>query len=84
MKYFSVNRGEKTIFASSFRNESGAVATALSTLHGNHQWEGIALFPSEILLYKEDSTCFASKFLVGIDIDDGLNKFNDNNIEISL
>ena len=71
-------------FASSFRNGSGAVATALSTLHGNHQWEGIALKPSERLSYKNDSTCFASKFLVGIDIDDGVNKFTDDNIEVSL
>lgn len=84
LKYFSVDRGQKTIFASSFRNGSGAVATALSTLHGNHQWEGIALKPSERLSYKKDSTCFASKFLVGIDIDDGVNKFTDDNIEVSL
>ncbi|GFH47201.1 hypothetical protein CTEN210_09822 [Chaetoceros tenuissimus] len=84
LKYFSVDRGEKTIFASSFRNGSGAVATALSTLHGNHQWEGIALKPSERISYKKDSTCFASKFLVGIDIDDGVNKFTDDDIEISL
>ena len=41
--------GLKYVFASAFRNGSGKVATAISTMHTQHHWEGVALKPSELL-----------------------------------
>ncbi len=45
--------GYKYVFASAFRNGSGSVATAISTMRTQHQWEGIASKQNEAREYKE-------------------------------
>lgn len=52
----------KYLFASAFRNGTDAVATAVSSLHSQHHWEGIALYPSELREYKEDVTSLLPSF----------------------
>ena len=54
--------GHKYLFASAFRNGSGKVATAISTMHTQHHWEGVALKPSELVKYKNDETSLVSNF----------------------
>ena len=54
--------GFKYVFASAFRNGSGKVATAISTMHTQHHWEGVALKPSELVKYKDDNSSLTSKF----------------------
>ena len=68
--------GHKYVFASAFRNGSGSVATAISTMHTQHQWEGIVLNQSELFQYKDNDTSLVSKFFNRIsDIDeDGMNE----------
>ena len=46
--------GTKHIFASAFRNGSDKIATAISTMHTQHHWEGIVLKENELGLYKKD------------------------------
>ncbi len=45
--------GPKYLFASAFRNGTGRVATAISTMHTQHQWEGVVMDEREIRKYKE-------------------------------
>lgn len=54
--------GVKYLFASAFRNGSESVATAVSTLHTQHHWEGIVMEPNELVEYKVDKTSLQSKF----------------------
>ena len=54
--------GHKYLFASAFRNGSGKVATAVSTMHTQHHWEGVALKPSELVQYKDDNLSLVSSF----------------------
>ena len=54
--------GPQYVFASAFRNGSGKVATALSTMYTQHHWEGIALVPKELQRYKDDNSSLVSDF----------------------
>ena len=58
--------GTKYLFASAFRNGSGKVATAISTMHTQHHWEGVVLSPRELLEYKNDSSSLTSKFFLRV------------------
>ena len=54
--------GTKHVFASAFRNGTQGVATAVSTLHRSHEWEGVVLKPPEHFAYKADPTSLREKF----------------------
>ena len=54
--------GYKYLFASAFRNGSGRVATAISTMHTQHQWEGVILDEAEHRRYKGDKTSLIQYF----------------------
>ena len=58
--------GHKYLFASAFRNGTGRVATAISTMHTQHQWEGIVSDNAELLSYKRNSSSLLSKFFTRI------------------
>ena len=64
--------GAKYVFASAFRNGSGSVATAISTLHTQHQWEGIALDKNELAAYLKDRKCLKGKFFERVSELDGV------------
>ena len=61
LKYFKTP--VKCVFASAFRNGSESVATAILTLHCQHQWEGIALHPIELRKWNGDKTSLKASFL---------------------
>lgn len=54
--------GYKHVFASAFRNGSKSVATAISSLHNQHHWEGIVLKPLELHSYRRDNRSLQSLF----------------------
>lgn len=54
--------GAKHIFASAFRSGTDRVATAVSTLHSQHQWEGVAMKPAELIRYRGDSRSLIGDF----------------------
>ena len=54
--------GLKYVFASAFRNGSKRVATAISSIHHQHHWEGIALNPPELHSYNKDKRSLRSSF----------------------
>ena len=54
--------GAKHIFASAFRNGSDRIATAISTMHTQHHWEGVILNEKELELYKMDDKVLIPKF----------------------
>ena len=58
--------GSKHIFASAFRNGSDAVATAVSSLHNQHQWEGIVLKHAELVRYKRDDQSLLNDFFIPV------------------
>ena len=58
----------KPIFAAAFRNGSQRVATALSSLHKSHEWEGVILKPSEKVDYERDPKCLESRFFKRVDL----------------
>lgn len=62
--------GSKHLFASAFRNGSDRVATAISSLHKSHEWEGIAFKPAELRAYQADSSALISKFFQRVELDD--------------
>ena len=53
----------KTLAAFAFRNGTGTVSTAISSLHRHHEWEGISMFPSELDEYEEDNFSLQQKYL---------------------
>ena len=59
--------GVKYLFASAFRNGSGSVATAISTLHNQHQWERVVLKKNELELYKRDNSSLLDLFFMRVD-----------------
>ncbi len=78
------SRGTRRLFASAFRNGSQKVATAISSLHAHHQWEGVALDPRELAAYKRDKKSLQSKFFgrvddvfLGIEEDEERNKMKE-------
>ena len=60
LKYCKV--AHRYLFMSAFRNGTQSVACAVSTLHQNHHWEGIALVDSEVEEYKRDKRSLVGKF----------------------
>ena len=62
LKYTKPAGAHKTLFASAFRNGSQSVATAVSSIHRGHQWEGIAIKPSEHARWKQDDSALVKEF----------------------
>lgn len=54
--------GTKYVFASAFRNGTDRVATAISTMHTQHQWEGVVLNNCELQKYKENKLSLSPHF----------------------
>lgn len=48
--------GTKHIFASAFRNGSDKIATAISTMHTQHHWEGIVQNEDDLVKYKKNES----------------------------
>ena len=65
--------GVKKLYASAFRNGTGKIATAISSIHTEHEWEGIILDPSELVIYKEDDEGLISHFFKRVLFDDDMN-----------
>jgi hypothetical protein len=61
--------GEKYVFASAFRNGTQSVATAISSIHKPHEWEGVAMNPSEYFAYQNDSLALHNKFFSHDELD---------------
>ena len=59
--------GAKKLYASAFRNGSEGVATAISSLHPHHQWEGIVLKHAELQGYKRNKKELIPSFFQRID-----------------
>jgi hypothetical protein len=53
----TIKKNNKSIFATAFRNGTESVSTAISSVHRNHHWEGVALDQTQARKYKEDETC---------------------------
>ena len=52
----SASNSLKKVYAIAFRNGTDRVSTAISSIHRNHHWEGIALSQRERIMYEEDNT----------------------------
>ena len=52
MKY--VKAGSKFLFAAAFRNGTERVATAISSIHKSHEWEGVSLVPGVTRTYEKE------------------------------
>ena len=61
MKKIATHQG-KSLSASAFRNGSQSVATAVSSIHPVHQWEGVVLNQNDRLQYSNDSSSLVEKF----------------------
>ena len=57
----------RKLFASAFRNGTQSVATAISSIHSHHHWEGIAMVHSELCDYQKDKKSLRPKFFQRID-----------------
>jgi hypothetical protein len=79
-----VKVGGKHLFASAFRNGSEAVATAVSSMHNQHQWEGIVLKNSELERYKTDDKSLLSDFFVRVSDIHGKTRARSSNTTDSL
>ena len=51
------SRISRYFFASAFRNGSGSVTTAISTLHSKFQWEGVVLNHREFERLQQGMLC---------------------------
>ena len=69
MKWCKVGRS-KPLFASAFRNGSQSVATAISSLHKSHEWEGIVYKPSERVEYEKDPSSLVPQFFQRVDLEE--------------
>ena len=67
LKYYG--DGDKKLFASAFRNGTSKIATAISSIHDHHEWEGIVLDPSELRAYEQDKNSLLENFFQRVDID---------------
>ena len=68
LKWCSV--GAKYVFATAFRNGSQSVATCVSTLHDEHQWEGVVLKSIELREYKKDPKSLRDLFFQAVPLED--------------
>lgn len=67
----SCRAGAKSLFASAFRNGSQSVATAVSSLHRGHQWEGVVLSNAEHRAWLDNDSALQNKFFQSISFTDG-------------
>lgn len=56
--------------ATAFRNGTEKVATAVSSMHNQHQWEAIAMHNYDLKSYDEDKNALKSKFFRRVDFED--------------
>ena len=63
--------GAKFIFASAFRNGSDKIATAISTMHTQHHWEGIVQNEKELRMYKQNKKSLIPLFFTECPLTDG-------------
>lgn len=56
-----ISKSAKNVFAIAFRNGTDSVSTAVSSVHRNHHWEGVALYPKELIEYEEDSVSLKAR-----------------------
>jgi hypothetical protein len=56
VKRLKKKRGDvgSEIYASAFRNGSGKVSTAISSIHRNHHWEGVARNLPDVIAYQNE------------------------------
>lgn len=59
--------GSRRLFASAFRSGTNRVATAISSIHTHHQWEGVVHDNRELVSYKEDTTSLRRIFFKRVD-----------------
>lgn len=59
--------GSRRLFASAFRSGTQRVATAISSMHTHHQWEGVVIDNRELVSYNEDKASLKSKFFKRVD-----------------
>ena len=52
----STSNALKKVYAIAFQNGTDRVSTAVSSIHRNHQWEGIATSQTQHKMYKDDET----------------------------
>ena len=57
----SVSSALKRVYAIAFRNGTESVTTAVSSIHCNHHWEGVALNQMELVQYEEDPVSLKAK-----------------------
>ena len=57
-----VEASTRKLFASAFCNGLERVATAISSIHSHHQWEGVVMDNRELLRYKRDRLSLAGDF----------------------
>jgi hypothetical protein len=74
----TVSKALKSVYAIAFRNGSESVVTAVSSVHRNHHWEGVALSQRELLDYEEDDTSLRRKCIQRVKS----NSFNEDELEI--
>jgi hypothetical protein len=70
--------GAKYVFASAFRNGTQSVATAISSMHKTHEWEGVAMNTSEYFSYQNDSSVLCNKFFSRVNMDGFYDKSPDD------
>ena len=59
--------GVRRLFASAFRNGSKRVATAISSIHAHHHWEGVAMVERERASWNQDNKSLRSHFFQRVD-----------------
>ena len=59
----------KKVYAIAFRNGTNSVSTAISSVHRDHHWEGIALFKHELDEYEADKLSLQSKAIRRVETD---------------
>lgn len=72
---------KKKIWALAFRNGSESVATAISTIHKGHHWEGIVVKYDELFQYKLDPSALRSCFFERV-LDHIFGKVNKDEITV--
>ena len=63
-----MHAGVRSVFAAAFRNGSQSVATAISTLHYGHEWEGVVLDNQELRAYKRNQSSLKKMFFRSVDL----------------
>ncbi len=59
--------GVRRLFASAFRNGSQRVATAISSIHAHHHWEGVAMYQHEHASWKRNKSSLEPYFFKRVD-----------------